>query len=121
MRWRKYFEGEVREMDSRGRENGFSLIEVLVALAVLAVVIVTFTALFTSSFAGISIAGDKSVELYNAQTEMDDAIARGALSDNDTVQIDFSLTLLNISGEIVSVDYEYEERSGTLVYFLPEE
>ncbi len=107
------------------REEGFTLTEIMVALAVLTIIIFAFTTLFTSSFSGIFRAGRKSASLYAAQKEMDHKIAQGTdVSPGEeqemTPTIIFDqITIDDVSGERLEILYEYEERSGTLVYFLP--
>ncbi len=48
-------------------ENGFSLVEVMVAMVVLLIFVVAFSALFTDSFSIIFSSGRKSEAQYQAQ------------------------------------------------------
>ncbi len=52
-------------------ESGFTLVEVLVAVAILAIVAVAATNLFTTSFMGIRRGGDRSEALHRAQREIE--------------------------------------------------
>jgi len=101
------------------REEGFSLVEVLVALAVLTIIIFAFTTLFTSSFSGIFRAGRKSASLYEAQAALDHVIEQGTASTAAEVTILFGSIAVNVKGEEVTEEYQYEDRTGQLVYFLP--
>jgi prepilin-type N-terminal cleavage/methylation domain-containing protein len=103
------------------RQDGFTLIEVLVAAAILAVIVAVFALLFTYSYSGIFLAGRKSEALFTAQAEMDSAIAQGpgASLPERTLDINFEGKSISVSGKEIKVDYVYEERGGTLSYFLP--
>ena len=116
-------------MKNLNQEKGFTLVEVLVAMAILMIIIFTFTLLYTSSFAGIARAGKVSEELFNAQKDMDNIIAEGleTLPEETPpeMQIEFVtkegvVYIVEVKGEEKEVFYEHEERSGTLKYFLPE-
>ncbi len=114
-------------MQSLIKENGFTIVEVLVALAILMIIIFSFTLLFTSSFSGIARAGKVSEELFRAQKDMDNKIVEAA-DDSDDVVYDLEIIFPNgddgirveVGGREKQVPYQHEERSGTLFYFLPD-
>lgn len=58
-------------MNMLAREDGFTLIEVITALAILVLVVASFAALFTTSNASIFYAGEKSKALAIAQGIME--------------------------------------------------
>lgn len=117
-------------MKNLNQEKGFTLVEVLVAMAILMIIIFTFTVLYTSSFAGIARAGKVSEELFNAQKDMDNIIAEGleTLPEETPPEMEIEFVdgvgnvvhTVKVKGEEKEVFYEHEERSGTLKYFLPE-
>ena len=111
---------EVMVLNLFKQEKGFTLIEVLVALSILMIMIFTFTLLYTSSFEGIFRAGRVSEELFNAQRDMDNIIAEGSAADTTEVVISFDLHTVDVKGEVKDAPYEYERRSGSLQYFMPE-
>ena len=106
-------------MNTLSQEKGFSLIEVLVALAILMISIFAFTTLFTTSFQGIFRAGHKSEAMFEAQEKIDQAIAAGTNSGADNISIVFNDLTINLSGEEFEIDYPYDDYSGKLIYFLP--
>lgn len=106
------------------RDDGFTIVEVLVALAILMIIIFSFTLLFTSSFSGIARAGKVSEELFRAQKDMDNKIVEADVSEDvSEIEIIFpgeNLDPVTVDGRIKQVPYQHEERSGTLFYFLPD-
>ncbi len=113
-------------------EKGFSLVEVIVAMAILMIIITAFTALFTGSFSGIFTAGRKSEALYRAQSDMDAVINSAGTADYDediisvtekAVTIPFtgadSINYGESDGLLVVVEYPYEDRTGEIIYYLP--
>jgi len=103
------------------KEEGFTLVEIIIALTILFIVIISFTILFTTGFSGIFGAGRKSEALYKAQEEMDNTIIRGAENlASEPLNIKFDNINIDVSGEEIEVYYEYEGRTGVLHYFVPE-
>lgn len=101
-------------------ENGFSLVEVILAISILMIVVAAFTLLYTTSFSNIFTAGRKSKSLFEAQELVDNLITGDANYQYDsTLVIEFDQRTITIEGEEISVEYQYEDRSGDLYYFLP--
>jgi prepilin-type N-terminal cleavage/methylation domain-containing protein len=102
------------------KENGFSLVEVILAISILLIVVAAFTLLFTTSFSGIFTAGRKSKSLFEAQELVDNLIGGDANYQYDSLLvIEFDQRTIAIEGEEISVEYQYEDRYGDLNYFLP--
>ena len=114
-------------------EDGFSLLELIIGLFVMAIVIIAFTNLITVSIQGIFGAGSKSSALLDAQEGVDKSIAGGLSEEfdpddpdkHDKHQIVFNDGIdeitIHVKGEEIEIEEEYEE--GRLVhvrYFLPE-
>ena len=114
-------------MDGFKKEEGFTIIEVLIALTILVIIIFSFTTLYTTSFTGIFRAGDKSEALFDLQEEIDNAIAEGPSSEFEeaTLTIKFDneevTKEVTVSGEPKHIVQEYEDRSVDLFYFLPDQ
>jgi len=111
------------------KEDGFSLLELIIGLFVMAIVIIAFTNLITVSIQGIFGAGSKSSALLDAQEGVDRSIAGGLSEEfdpDDPVKHDkhvivFDGITIDVKGEEIEIEEEYEE--GRLVnvrYFLPE-
>ncbi len=82
-------------------ENGFSLVEVLIAVFILLIIVITFTTLFTSSFRGITSSGSRSETLFGLQENIESDIkAPGA----DYIG---NLNILFTEGDGVSIPGEH--------------
>jgi prepilin-type N-terminal cleavage/methylation domain-containing protein len=101
--------------------TGFTLVEVMVAFAILAIMIFAIINIFNLSYSGIFRAGRKSEALFYAQENMDNSIAGGIESGSEltTHVIVFGGESITVTGEEKEIDYNYEGFPGTLKYFLP--
>lgn len=107
-------------MKNFNQQGGFTLVEVLVAIAVLMIVIFSFTLLFTSSFTWIFNAGDKGEALFKAQELMENKIAEGPNgSGGEPLSISFGEKQILITGETKVIEHQYDDRNITLYYFYP--
>ncbi len=100
-------------------EYGFTLVEILIAVTILAISVFAFTTLFTGSFTGIFNAGHKSDALFKAQEEMDNIISENTGNGEEVLVIVFDQKTISVSGEKKIIPYEHEGRKGNLHYFLP--
>lgn len=101
-------------------ENGFSLVELLVAMAILMIVVMSFTLLYTTSFTGIFGAGRKSEAIFGAQEDIDNFIAGGTAEEGDNLTIVFDNKTIIVEGKEEIIIHEYEDgRSVRLYYFYP--
>ncbi len=55
-------------------QKGFSLIEILVAMVILAIFIAASAPLLSSSYKGIMMSGEKSVDTYISQKELEEMV-----------------------------------------------
>ena len=102
--------------------KGFTLIEIIVAMAILFLISMIFIPLFSFSVGAIFDAGDKSEKIFDAQGRVDRAIEAEDPSGEDKVSINFPDTDdLEIPREKLEIKYEYDDYSSHITYFLPEE
>ncbi|MCR3921441.1 MAG: type II secretion system GspH family protein [Firmicutes bacterium] len=99
------------------QNQGFFLIELIVASMILLILVLAFTSLLTGSFTGIFRAGRKSQDLYYAQELIDKAILDGTTSEQE-LKITINGTLHTVLGEKVIVG-EDEGLDVTITTFLP--
>lgn len=102
------------------KENGFTLVELIVALAILSIGIFAFSYMFSSSFANVFTAGRKSSSLLSAQEELELQIAVGTATDSEELSVFLpDGTEIKIPGEFATGTYMYENKTGTVTTFIP--
>lgn len=68
----------------RGKSSGgFTLVEVLVSIAILAIISVALLLLFNQSFVGIIESGNKAESIYEGQGDLENKITEDADFDTD--------------------------------------
>jgi len=105
-------------------KKGFTIVEVLVAMALLSLAAVAFIALMSFSVSSIFLAGEKSEKIFDAQGEIESEISAQMPSGDDEVKINFTGAFtdaddLTITGEKLEITYEYNGGSSSIIYFLP--
>lgn len=112
--------------------RGQTLTEVIVAMAILTIIVASFTALFSNSYTGIFSAGYSSKSTYLAQESMDKVIAAGsALGVQDATEspLDLNITFPgrpneSVSGNKIDVSKPYYINNNvtgtvTVTVFMP--
>ena len=89
------------------QDQGFTLVEVMVALTVLSIVTAAFVQLYSSNTKAIITHGQRSEALFEAQSMVEAAIAAGGADGSDVVSIRFSLAggdefIIEVPGETVT-------------------
>ncbi|MBO5896301.1 MAG: hypothetical protein J6Q83_03295 [Clostridia bacterium] len=77
-------------------KRGMTYVELLVALALLALIVVSFTPMLVSSYDTLYKAGEKTEEVYRSQEEMEDGLAVRSSTKKGSVQISFSMNAANV-------------------------
>ena len=105
-------------------KEGFTLIEVILSMALLVIISTAFLTMFTSGIVGISNSGKKSVSHYTAQSKIESNINdSGSLSGNVvTLPKSISLTFpgnppIVIAGRQINVPYNYGSITKQLTTF----
>lgn len=100
-------------------EEGLTLIEILVALLIFVVILVSFSALFINSYAGVRLGGHKSERLYQAQSEVEEAMLNFQGERQDQIEISFPGLTLTVDGRLITVQEIYHhDRSLSITLFL---
>lgn len=90
------------------RENGFSLVEVLIAVSILFLLVITFTVLFTSSYDSIITSGRKSEALYLSQQKVNTAVTPNSSSEMELEVVFTGLNPIVIEGKLNTYSQEYK-------------
>ena len=106
-------------------EHGFTLIEVIVALAIITAVIIAVTPLITSSYSGIFTSGYRSKAQFSGQQDIENAIANPGSAADSNLVIPFS-TPISVAGNYIAIDETFTDSNGTsrtvtLNVFVPNE
>lgn len=106
------------------KSKGFTLVEVLVSIAMIAIAIIAIIPLFNGSFSNIINSGKKSGAIAVAQKNIEDALKNGTSLSTDTMNLTFKRTgysdmILAIPGQKVDVTYAYSNITGSLSVFVP--
>lgn len=104
------------------QNNGFSVIELLMAVMILSLLVMAFTPLLVGSVVQIGYAGDKTEALYEGQSEMEVNIAERKTQYGNTLEFTFPdnpNVIIEVPGELVSVDIDKGEASAWLSGFIP--
>lgn len=78
------------------KQNGFTLIEILIAMAILLIIVVAFLSVFTNGFIAIASMGDKSRASADAQKIIDRVYAEGDLSGASELRASISSIIQEI-------------------------
>jgi len=102
--------------------DGFSLVELLVAILILTLIVMAFTPLLVGSIYQIGYAGDKTEALYDGQSEMEVNIAERNTQHGNMLEFSFPdnpHVTIEVPGEAISVDIDKGDASAWLSGFIP--
>jgi prepilin-type N-terminal cleavage/methylation domain-containing protein len=99
---------------------GFTLIEVIVSLAIIGIIAISFISIFSTGVLWVSKAGGQSSSAFSAQKDLENAIAND-INGTDTISIIFNgVTLPAVAGKSQSVTKTYRNNEYvTISVFIP--
>ena len=108
-------------MDILKNKKGFTLIEVIVALAIIGIIAVGLLSLFTSGLVWIHSAGDKGVAYSEAQLDVESRLATEEAEETlSELVINFDgAEDVKVPGGVVGTYQEHQKRSSNLETFVP--
>ena len=71
----------------KNKQNGFTLVEVIVSMAILSILAVTFLMTFTTGFTNIFASGNKNEAMTLASDKLELLYAKQPISDDDIVSL----------------------------------
>ena len=102
--------------------EGFTLVELVVALAILMLLVFAFTPLLLGSIERIYFAGDKSEALYQGQEDIEFRIVEKDTVDEYELAFDFGgtgTTVVTIPGALIEVETVKNDAKSWLSTFMP--
>jgi len=106
-------------INNNNLKKGFTLIEVILSIAILGIISIAFLTMFTSGIVGISNSGKKSVSHYTAQSQIEINIndSENLPDDTSPINLNFSGIIYPVSGHKIIVNYKYGSLDKTLTTF----
>lgn len=104
------------------RQDGFSLTEVLVAVAIFSIAVIALTSVLTQGYRGMGAAGRRSVNLHKAQEEMDATIVGDFAVSGDDVVVSEEPCTVEVFGHVIQGTFITLKRvysgqaSGEIIY-----
>ena len=104
-------------------QKGVTLIEVILSIALLAIISIAFFTMFTNGLVDISKSGSKSISHYEAQDNMESNInssvdlQNNAATSTINIRLTFPANYYDISGRQIDVPYKYGSLSKKLTTF----
>jgi len=100
-------------------QKGFTLIEVILSVAILAMVTTSLLMMFTNGVGNIFGAGKKSVSHYVAQDQIESKVSDTVGLPISTIELKFSGNAVqyNVEGKKVDVNYTYGMKTKKLTTF----
>ena len=114
----------------RMQEHGFTLVEALIALAVIGLVSSAFVPLLSQGFSEVFLAGHRIRGVHETQAPVDrlvlnpDAEIEGNDEEFTQLQVDIQfpiLPLVSVSGFLVRSQTQFQNRSTSIIAFVPSE
>lgn len=103
------------------RTQGFSLVEIIVALALIGLIATAFFPLITYSYKNIYSVGNDDKSLYQLQQKMENSSAWTEIN-TDGINIEFTNgTIIKVPGSTYSIQQNASGRQLTIIYFQPDE
>lgn len=105
------------------RNEGFTIVEVMIAITILVIIVFAFTPLLLGSIQRITYAGDKSEALYQSQASVEADISYKETIDGYEVEFIFDKdgdqTTIEVPGGFIDSPQNKGEATAWLSTFLP--
>lgn len=101
------------------RKNGFTLVEMIIALAIFAIIFVAFLSMFSMAIMSVYRAGNKSEAVSKAQSSVESDIASSYVESAQEFVLNFGMSDLAISGGIVKANSVEGNSVSEIQTFLP--
>lgn len=98
------------------RNNGFTLIEIIVAIALLGIISISIFPAFSNIFSSIFSSGDKTVSTFSAQKDITEVITNTNEPSSINTQSDVNIklgTATTVKATMKSSIYKYKQPNNT--------
>ena len=110
------------------KKDGFTLIEIIVSLAIIGTLSISFLPLFTMALSTIFSSGRKSNAQFNNQIQIEQVIANNSISNTDNLSVSlpgFTDEVI-LQGKVQEIETDYVGQNGntkntTITIFIPEQ
>lgn len=85
------------------KKKGYTLVEVIIALAMIGILAISFLSIFTSGFRTIAKTGHRAVAAYGSQQQLSEKVINASALDSDEYS-EQKLTFTFKSGPVIEVD-----------------
>jgi prepilin-type N-terminal cleavage/methylation domain-containing protein len=99
--------------------KGFTLIEIILSMAILGFIAVTFITMFTSGFLWIYSAGDKEIAHNESKKDIETRLATGETEEPSTINFDFEGTSFDVAGGIIESTQVQKNSISEISAFSP--
>lgn len=100
-------------------QAGMTLIEVIIAIAILGIIVVAFLNMFMTGMLGIFKAGDKGEAYSRAQEDLDTRIGRRESIETEDLEVEFDGVTYIIPGGLVETEQFVQESKSQMEAFIP--
>lgn len=108
-------------------QRGFSLIEVIVTVAIVSILGIALLEIFGTSFSNVARAGHRTENLYSLQEVMDDAIAGNPIDPNSAIKVEEKpghqvfVNETEVKGRLITVTHDQTNEKLTTFIANPSE
>lgn len=99
--------------------KGMTLLEIILAFAILGIILVAFLSMFTSSFVWINDAGDMGKAYSKSQEDIETRIATGEAINSSDLVITFDGVKYEIAGGLIETNQTVRRKTSRLEMFVP--
>ena len=96
-------------------EQGFTLVEVVVAIMVLSLVTVAVVQIYNSNLFGIILSGNRTEAIYDVQEKLEKEIAKASKDIDPADDWEYEHLVLNFGGESITIPGWIVEKDSTEV------
>ncbi len=102
------------------KKKGMTLVELIIAIAILGIIMVSFLSMFTTGFIGIMNASKHTEAGYEAQKDMENSISSDPNTGAVLIEIDFpDGVTIDSTGKILEEEVDHDGRTINIKTFVP--